>query len=103
MSALAARFAGTPVGWGEYQTVLEALRNDPRLSEANPLFASVKHASGANYLTPGYPGTVMAQERRPPPSAPSLGAHTDEVLGDVLKLSAAEIGKLHDAGLVAGA
>jgi 2-methylfumaryl-CoA isomerase len=103
MPALAARFSGTPVGWGEYQTVLEALNNDPRLSEDNPLFASVKHASGVSYLTPGFPGTMMAQERRPPPSAPSLGAHTDEVLGDVLKLSAAEIGKLHDARLVAGA
>jgi 2-methylfumaryl-CoA isomerase len=103
MSALASRFSGTPVGWGEYQTVLEALNNDPRLSEDNPLFASVKHASGVSYLTPGFPGTMMAQERRPPPSAPSLGAHTDEVLGDVLKLSAAEIGKLHDARLVAGA
>jgi len=103
MSALAARFSGTPVCWGEYQTVLEALRNDPRLSEENPLFASVKHASGASYLTPGFPGTLMSEPRRPPRAAPSLGAHTDEVLGDVLKLNAAEIGKLHDAGLVAGA
>jgi 2-methylfumaryl-CoA isomerase len=44
----------------------------------------------------------MAQDRRPPPTAPSLGAHTDEVLADVLRLTVAEIGKLHDAGLVAG-
>ena len=34
--------------------------------------------------------------------APRLGAHTDEVLGDVLGLSTAEIGKLHDEGVVAG-
>ena len=40
--------------------------------------------------------------RRMPPTAPSLGMHTDEVLADVLRLSAAEIGRLHDAGLVAG-
>jgi len=103
ISMLAARFSGTAVCWGEYQTVLEALRNDPRLSEQNQLFASVKHASGASYLTPGFPGTLMSEPRRSPPAAPSLGAHTDEVLSDVLKLNAAEIGKLHDAGLVAGA
>ena len=35
-------------------------------------------------------------------AAPLLGANTDEILGDVLGLSAAEIGALHDAGWVAG-
>jgi 2-methylfumaryl-CoA isomerase len=102
MAGLAQRFAGTAVCWGEYQTVLGAFRNDARLSAANPLFAPVEHPSGDTYLTPGFPGSVMSQARRSPPTAPSLGAHTDEVLGDVLRLSAAEIGKLHDAGLVAG-
>jgi len=102
MAELAARFAGTAVCWGEYRTVREALQNDPRLSAANPLFATVRHASGDAYLTPGFPGSVMSQQRVTPPSAPALGAHTDEVLADVLKLSGADIGKLHDAGLVAG-
>jgi 2-methylfumaryl-CoA isomerase len=102
MTELAARFANTAVCWGEYQTVREALRNDARLSEANPLFASVPHASGETYLTPGFAGSVMGEARRLPRAAPRLGAHTDEVLGDVLNLNAGEIGKLHDAGLVAG-
>ena len=35
--------------------------------------------------------------------APRLGAHTDEVLADILGLSAAAIGRLHDQGVVAGA
>ena len=100
MAELAKRFAHTAVCWGEYRTVLEALRNDPRLSQANPVFASVRHASGDTYLTPGFPGSVMSEQRRPPPAAPSLGAHTDAVLADLLGMSAAEIGKLHDAGLV---
>jgi 2-methylfumaryl-CoA isomerase len=102
MAELARRFENTAVCWGEYRTVLGALQNDPRLSEANPLFATVRHASGDAYLTPGFPGSVMAQARRTPPAAPSLGAHTDEVLADVLKLGGAEIGRLRDAGLVAG-
>jgi 2-methylfumaryl-CoA isomerase len=98
----AKRFENTAVCWGEYRTVLGALQSDPRLSEANPLFASVGHPSGETYLTPGFAGTLMSDTRRPPPVAPSLGLHTDEVLADVLRLSAAEIGRLHDAGLVAG-
>jgi 2-methylfumaryl-CoA isomerase len=31
-----------------------------------------------------------------------LGEHTDEILAEELGLSAAEIGDLHDAGVVAG-
>jgi len=34
--------------------------------------------------------------------APILGEHTEEVLADVLALSATEIGRLRDAGVVAG-
>lgn len=102
LAALSACFQGTAVCWGEYQTVRGAVQNDLRLSEANPLFATVQHASGDAYLTPGFPGSVMSEPRHPPPAAPSLGAHTDEVLAEVLRLSTAEIGKLHDAGLVAG-
>jgi 2-methylfumaryl-CoA isomerase len=45
----------------------------------------------------------MSERRLPPPAAPSLGTHTDEILAEVLKLSSGEIGRLHDAGMVAGA
>jgi 2-methylfumaryl-CoA isomerase len=103
LAELAARWSGTPVCWGEYRTVLGALQRDPRLSEQNPLFRTVTHPSGATYLTPGFPGTLMSEARGAPPAAPPLGAHTDAVLADVLGLSSAEIGRLHDAGLVAGA
>jgi 2-methylfumaryl-CoA isomerase len=34
--------------------------------------------------------------------APRLGQHTDEVLAEVLDMSGTEIGRLHDAGVVAG-
>lgn len=103
MADLSARFAGTAMCWGQYRTVQGALQSDARLSDANPMFAAVSHPSGETYLTPGFPGAVMSAQRQAPVAAPSLGAHTDEVLGDVLKLSAAQIGALHDAGLVAGA
>jgi 2-methylfumaryl-CoA isomerase len=90
------------VGWGLYQTVGEAMQNDPRLSVANPMFEMQKHPSGASYLTPGFPGDIRAEPRLPVPSGPRLGEHTDEVLAEVMGLSAARIGELHDAGIVAG-
>ena len=39
-------------------------------------------------------------EVRPAPGA--TRQHTDEVLADVLGMSGTEIGRLHDAGVVAG-
>jgi 2-methylfumaryl-CoA isomerase len=39
----------------------------------------------------------------PPATAPLLGMHTDQVLADVLGMNDAEIGRLHDDGLVATA
>ena len=48
-------------------------------------------------------GTSPTETRRPATPAPRLGADTDEVLAEVLKLDGAEIARLHDAGVVAGA
>ena len=41
-------------------------------------------------------------EPEPTPPAPLLGTHTDEVLHEVLGLDGAAVGRLHDAGVVAG-
>jgi 2-methylfumaryl-CoA isomerase len=43
-----------------------------------------------------------ASPRQVPRPAPLLGEHTDEILAKELGLSAAEIGALHDSGVVAG-
>lgn len=42
------------------------------------------------------------ERRRPIDAAPLLGGHTDAILTDVLGLGAGQIGRLHDAGIVAG-
>ena len=90
------------VTWGAYQTIVEALA-DRRLYKDNPLFQRVRHPSGRDYIAPGAMGTVLPDARQPVRPAPWLGQHTDEVLAEVLGLSGTEIGRLHDAGVVAGA
>jgi 2-methylfumaryl-CoA isomerase len=51
---------------------------------------------------PGSPLNFDGFERPPVRPAPVLGQHTDEILADVLGLASGEIGRLHDAGVVAG-
>ena len=65
------------------------------------LFEPVEHPSGRRYPTPGASATFIGEQRRPVEPAPMLGAHTDEVLADLLGMAEHEIGKLHDAGVVA--
>jgi 2-methylfumaryl-CoA isomerase len=89
------------VTWGAYQP-LEAALEDTRLYKDNPLFHAIRHPSGLTYPAPGALGTIPQDERRPATPAPRLGANTDEVLSEVLGMDAAEIARLHDAGVVAG-
>jgi len=90
------------VCWGEYQSVKQAIDRDPRLSVANPMFERITHPSGETYLAAGFPGVLAGSEREPVRPAPQLGAHTDQILEEDLGLSGGEIGRLHDAGIVAG-
>src|SRR5271165_1892806 len=95
-------FAGTAVLWGLFQDFSQLVREDPRCSAANPLFAAVDQPGIGRYLLPGLPLDFAAEPRLPPRPAPLLGEHTDIVLAEILGLSPAEIGRLHDDGTVAG-
>lgn len=99
---LAPAFDAGGVTWGAYQP-LEAALEDPRLYKDNPAFQTVRHPSGLSYPAPGAMATIPQDTRGDVQPAPRLGQHTDEVLAEVLSLSANEIGRLHDAGVVAGA
>lgn len=90
------------VCWGPYQTVAELVEQDAECSTANPLFSRIEQPGIGNLLTPSQALRFGDLESMPPAPAPSLGQHTDEILADELGLSAAQIGKLHDQGLVAG-
>jgi 2-methylfumaryl-CoA isomerase len=95
-------FAGTGVLWGPFQDFVGLVRDDPRCSPANPLFADIVQPGIGRYPMPGLPLDFGAAPRQPTPPAPRLGEHTDAVLAQVLGLPAAEIGRLHDAGIAAG-
>jgi 2-methylfumaryl-CoA isomerase len=95
-------FSGTSVLWGHFQDFLQLIRDDPRCSEQNPLFAMVDQPGIGRYLMPGLPLDFSAAPRIPASPAPLLGQHTDLVLTEVLGLSPAEIGRLHDNRVVAG-
>jgi 2-methylfumaryl-CoA isomerase len=97
---LGAAFDAGGVTWGAYQS-LEAAIEDPRLYKGNPLFQEVRHPSGLSYPAPGAMATVPQDPRSDVRPAPRMGEHTDEVLADVLGMSAGEIARLHDDGVVA--
>ena len=96
-------FHGTGVSWGPYQTFRQLVTEDPRCSPANPMFSEVEQPGIGRYLMPGTPLNFSGLPRSEPQPAPLLGEHTDEILAVVLGLSEREIGRLHDAGVVASA
>ena len=103
LAEIEAAFAGSGVLWGPFQDFATLVNSDPRCSTANPLFAEIDQPGIGRYLAPGLPLDFSAEPRQPTRPAPRLGEHTDLVLAEVLGLSAAEIGRLHDAGIAAGA
>jgi len=94
-------FAGSGVLWGPFQDFATLVGSDPRCSIANPLFAEIDQPGIGRYLAPGLPLDFSAAPRQPTRPAPLLGEHTDQVLAEVLGLSAAEIGRLQSTGIIA--
>ena len=102
LAAINQAFAGTGVLWGPFRDFAELVREDPRCSPANPLFAEIDQPGIGRYPMPGLPLDFGAAPRQPTLPAPRLGEHTDAVLSQVLGLSTAEIARLHDSGIAGG-
>lgn len=90
------------VCWGTYRTANEALQHDPRIGTQNPVFESIDTPGVGPHITAGSAVRIPDTPREPVRPAPLLGADTDAVLHDVLGLDSGAIGRLHDAGVVAG-
>jgi len=99
--ALQPAFDAGGVTWGRYRSLHEAVTSDKRLFTENSQFQALAHPSGLAYPAAGPAATLSGEPRAPLVSAPRLGQHTDEVLGELLGLDSGAIGRLHDQGLVA--
>ncbi|MDP9900977.1 CoA transferase [Variovorax ginsengisoli] len=98
---VAATFERHGVCWSRYQTIEQLVRDDPSCSEANPMFTAIEQPGVGRTLAPGIPLDFSAVARQPAGPAPGLGAHTEQVLSELLGVDAAAFGRLHDRGVVA--
>jgi 2-methylfumaryl-CoA isomerase len=99
---VASAFDAHSVCWGRYQTITQLVQSDPACSERNPMFRIVQQAGVGPVLSPATP-LDFGIGRLPAQPAPGLGQHTEEVLTEILGISASEFGQLHDQGIVATA
>lgn len=90
------------VCWGPFQTFRQLVDEDARCTTSNPLLDDVTQRGIGTYLSAGHPTEFSAIRRRPARPAPQLGQDTDAVLTERLGLTAAEMGRLFDAGIAAG-
>lgn len=88
--------------WSPFRSFARALAEDPDLSPANPMFTDLDQPGLGRFPVPGSPFAFGATPRAEPVRAPDLGEHTEEVLADVAGLSAREIARLFDQGIVTG-
>ena len=96
------KFDSHDVSWGPYQTFTQLVEEDPRVSTQSEMFEEVDQPGIGTYVMPASPLDFSNAERLAPMRAPVLGEHTEEVLAGVLGLTDTEIGRLSDAGVVAG-
>ncbi|MCC6198487.1 MAG: CoA transferase [Burkholderiales bacterium] len=95
-------FDANRVCWGLYRTTRGLVRDDPRVGSGNPVWERIETAGVGPHLAAGTPLRAAGEARGASTPAPLLGQHTDQVLHEILGLDSPAIGRLHDAGIVAG-
>lgn len=88
------------VTWSQFRSVKEAVAEDADLSPDNPMFEKLHQPGLGTFPVPSSPMSFSGYERKAPAKAPVLGAHTEEILGDVVGMSDTEISRLFDTGVV---
>ncbi len=86
--------------WSPFRAVKQAVAEDADLSADNPMFEMLHQPGLGTFPVPGSPATFSSHARKRPVKAPELGAHTEEILGDVVGMTDTEIAQLFDAGIV---
>lgn len=93
-------FDAKGVTWSVFRDFETALAEDDDLSSDNPMFEEIDNPGLGRYLVPGNPAEFSSHPRQTPAAAPVLGEHTEEILGDVVRLEDHEIAALFDQGVV---
>lgn len=100
LSEVGPMFDAMKLTWSPFRTIKQAVAEDPDLSAENPMFEVLEQEGLGRFAVPGAPMTFSSGPRTPPQHAPVLGQHTEEVLGDVVKMTDTEIAQLFDKGIV---
>ena len=101
LEQVAAKFTDRSLLWGPYRTFRQMLAEDPRVSEANPMFRRVDHPVG-RFLTAGSPLSFSESTRVPAGTGPVLGQDTRTVLTEILGLGDDTLASLRGAGVIGG-
>lgn len=103
LAEVAAALSDRAILWGPYRSFAQMVAEDPRVSEANPVFARIDHPGYGRFLTATSPLEFAVSPRLPPAPAARIGEHTAQVLAEVLGLAPAAISALRAARVVGGA
>lgn len=85
--------------WGKFNTMTEAVEEHRR--EDGPSVLADVDQPGVGMMISARSPLRLGAEYGSTSAAPTLGEHTDEVLGEVLGLGEIELARLHDAGVIA--
>lgn len=86
--------------WGPYQTVRQAVAEDPDLSAENPMFSEIEQPGIGRYLAAGSFIDFSGIPREPAVPAPTLGSNTESVLTEKLGLTNSDLSTLKDGGVI---
>lgn len=101
LATVSAELEAARVLWGPYRSMTDVVRDHEASPASSPL-SGLQQPGVGRVLGMGSP-LRLGNATLPATAAPVLGADTDRVLAEVLGLSAAEIGRLHDERVVASA
>ncbi|MFK7751728.1 MAG: CoA transferase [Sedimentitalea sp.] len=93
-------FTKSGLTWSRFRTLQDALVHDPDMGTKNPMFETLHQPGLGSFPVPASPVSFSRAERKPAATAPALGVHTEEILGDVVGLPDREIAELFDTGVV---
>jgi 2-methylfumaryl-CoA isomerase len=95
-----AMFDGAGVLWGMYQDFRQLVTEDPRCSNANPMFGDVDQPGIGRIRSVSTPLSFTVNGVPPPRPAPELGADTASILRDIAGLSKDDIQQLRQRGVI---